>query len=69
MNSMCQFYMLRGSSTLIRSQSKFHEALPSRGYGWLTLAGSIVTQAQKLMHRFSEQEVEKLIDEAEQGVA
>lgn len=30
---------------------------------------NIVTQAKKLMHRFSVEEVEKLVDEAEQGVA
>ena len=30
---------------------------------------NIVTQAQKLMHRFSVEDVEKLVDEAEQVVA
>ncbi len=30
---------------------------------------NIVTEAKKLMHRFSVQDVEKLVDEAEQGVA
>lgn len=30
---------------------------------------NIVTQAQKLFHRFTVEDVEKLIDEAEQGVA
>ena len=64
MNSMCLWYGLlhvRKGVVLLKAQSQVHVQRIFHTYS----KPNIATEARKLMHRFDEGQVEKLIDEAE----